>query len=125
MKIRAILPIILFAICANSFAKRAAPEKVEPLIHGNFVYIAPHFINIDGINQNGGYIEVLNAKSGVKLWGLLVYKTEYDPDLEKDIQDVFITSLSINFLGTKLTVTDELGRQYEINISDKSVTKTK
>ncbi len=125
MKIRAILPIILFAICANSFAKRAAPEKVEPLIHGNFVYIAPHFINIEGTNQNGGYIEVLDAKSGVKLWGLLVYKTEYDPDLEKDIQDVFITSLSINFLGTKLTVTDELGRQYEINISDKSVTKTK
>ena len=67
----------------------------------------------------------MDAKSGVKLWGLLVYKTEYDPDLEKDIQDVFITSLSINFLGTKLTVTDELGRQYEINISDKSVTKTK
>ncbi len=125
MKIRAILPIILFAICANSFAKRAAPEKVEPLIHGNFVYIAPHFINIEGTNQNGGYIEVLDAKSGVKLWGLLVYKTEYDPVLEKDIQDVFITSLSINFLGTKLTVTDELGRQYEINISDKSVTKTK
>ena len=125
MKIRAILTIIIFTICANSFAKRVAPKKVEPLIHGNFVYIAPHFTNIDGTNQNGGYIEVLDAKSGVKLWGLLVYKTEYDPDLEKDIQDVFIKSLSINFLGTKLTVTDELGRQYEINISDKSVTKTK
>jgi len=125
MKIRDILTIIIFAICANSFAKRVAPEKVEPLIHGNFVYIAPHFINIDGTNQNGGYIEVLDAKSGVKLWGLLVYKTEYDPDLENDTQDVFITSLSINFLGTKLTVTDELGRQYDINISDKSVTKTK
>lgn len=125
MKIRAILIIIIFTICVNSFAKRVAPKKVEPLIHGNFVYIAPHFTNIDGANQNGGYIKVLDAKSGVKLWGLLVYKTEYDPDLEKDIQDVFITSLSINFLGTKLTVTDELGRQYEINISDKSVTKTK
>ncbi len=125
MKIRAILTIIIFSICANSFGKRVEPKKVEPLIHGDFVYIAPHFINIEGTNQNGGYIEVLDAKSGVKLWGLLVYKTEYDPVLEKDIQDVFITSLSINFLGTKLTVTDELGRQYEINISDKSVTKTK
>ena len=125
MKIRLILTIICLVLSTTiAFAKRAAPSNVSPVISNNYVFKVLHWASENGTGQNGGYIEVLDAKSGVKVWGLQIYKTNYEQHLEHDIQDVFITSIKINFWNTKLIVTDEMGRQYEVNISDRSVSKT-
>ena len=123
-KIKVILTILVFSICVDGFAKRLGPEKVEPVVHGKVVYHAPHFTLLEGAEQKGGYIEARDARSGAKIWQLLVYKTEYDSGLEQDVQDVFIIALSINSMGTILTVTDERGRQYKVDLKSRSLMNT-
>lgn len=125
MKIRILLFIIILAISTVAYAKRAVPKKVDPIIRDNYVYMVPHWAHENGTEQNGGYIEVLDVKEGIKVWGIQIYKTKYDSKTERDVQDVFITNIEINLLGTKLKVIDELGRQYEVGLCDKSISKTK
>ena len=113
----------MLLISSTSFAKRNEPMKVPVIISMDYVYTVPHWASENGTGQNGGYIEVLDAKTGVPVWGIQVYKTEYNPNLEKDVQDVFITEIELNILGTVLTVTDELKRKFEINLKTREVNK--
>ncbi len=53
---------------------------MSPLIAGDYVYTVPHWPTDNGTNQNGGYIRVLDAKTGVEAWGVQVYKTKYAKD---------------------------------------------
>ena len=105
----------------SSLAKRPGPTEIKPLIAGEYVYTVPHWSSENGTKQNGGYIRVLDAKTGVEAWSLQVYKTKYKSDLERDIQDVFITDIEIDISNTVLTVKDELGRRYEIDLKTKKV----
>jgi ribosomal protein L24 len=123
MKTRAIFVITLLLISSLCFAKRSEPVEVPAIISWNYVYIVPHWASENGTGQNGGYIEVLDAKTGVPVWGVQVYKTKYDSRLEKDVQDVFITEIELDISGTVLMVTDELKRKYEINLKTREVTK--
>ena len=49
-----------------------------------------------------------------------VYCTAYDPFLEQDVQDVFITSLAL--ANGVLSVVDEKGRQFQISTTTRVVT---
>jgi hypothetical protein len=105
-------------LMANSAeAKRLAPKEVEPVVYNGVKYIAPHWGYEYGWKQNGGYIQAWDIKTGKKLWEKRVYEIKYDPWLEKDVQDVFITSLSIE--DGKLVVINEEGRKYKIAIPKK------
>lgn len=121
MNIRLLFTIITLFMACTSLAKRPGPTEIKPLIAGGYVYTVPHWSSENGTNQNGGYIRVLDAKTGVEAWGLQVYKTKYKRDIERDIQDVFITDIEINIWNTVLTVKDELGRRYEIDLKTKKM----
>src|SRR5216117_4364315 len=85
-------------------AKRAAPAKVEPVIHEGIRYIAP---NDDG---RRGYIEAWDIKTNTKLWQLTVFTNRVDPKLEEDVQWVFIKSLGQQ--DGMIIVTSERGTTY-------------
>ncbi len=121
MKIRLFFTIFTLVLACTSQAKRSGPADVSPLIAGDYVYTVPHWPTDNGTNQNGGYIRVLDAKTGVEAWGVPVYKTKHDPTLESDVQDVFISEIEINIWNTILKVSDELGRKYEIDLKTKKV----
>jgi len=110
---------IFFALCAFcifsnlSEAKRLPPKNVEPVIYNGIIYTAPH--------NKMGYIEAWNLDTGEKLWELKVYDVDYDSSLESDVQDVFITSLSIS--GDKLIAINEKNDKYEIGLKTKEVNK--
>jgi hypothetical protein len=63
------------------------------------------------------------AKDGVPAWGIQAYKTEYDSGLKGDVQDVFVTQIDINICSTVLTITDELGRVFAIDLNTKKITQ--
>lgn len=123
MKISSILLIFTLLISFSSVAKRSEPMNVAPLIAGSEVYTAPHWAKDNGTEQNGGYIQVSDAKTGVPAWGIQVYKTGYDSGLEADVQDVFITKIEIDIWNTVLTVTDESGRVFAIDLKTRAVTQ--
>lgn len=113
--------IIGVLISSSSHAKRKAPKPVLPIISGNYVYTVPHWSYENGTNQSGGYIQVLDTKTGNPIWGLQIYNTSYEQSQESDVQDVFITSTELNFWGNKLKVANELGHIYTVVLKNKAV----
>jgi hypothetical protein len=101
-------------------AKRVAPPDVPPVVMGQVSYGVIHFGKAEGLDQNGGYIAASDKQSGARLWTLKVYETRIDPNLEGDVQDVFITKLKKHG-GHELDVTDEKGRHYRVNLKERSV----
>ena len=63
------------------------------------------------------------AASGNELWTLQVYKTEYDPREEKDVQDVYIEEMRVDAKANALILRDERGRRFSVNLTDRSVTQ--
>ncbi len=112
--------IIFFSVAlllpTLALAKRAAPAKVEPVIYQGVRYIAP---NDDG---RRAYIEAWDVRTDKKLWDLTVFTNRIDPNLEEDVQHVFIKTLGVRD-GT-LIVTSERGETYRVDLKTKGVTKS-
>jgi hypothetical protein len=104
-------------IASEAWAKRAAPKPVTPVVYKGVEYVAS---NKDG---RKGKIEARDEKTGKKLWDIVIYTTKIDPNLEEDVQWVFITGLSLH--GNSLLVTNEKGDQYNLNLKTKTVEKVK
>jgi len=117
-KLSVVLCLILTAMIASeAWAKRAAPKPVTPVVHNGVKYVAP--------NENGceGKIEARNEKTGKKLWDVLIYTIKIDPNLEQDVQWVFITGLAVQ--NSTLMVTNEKNEQYILDLKTKKVEKVK
>ena len=140
--------MVLFA--TNVMAKRVAPKEVPPIATEKAVFSVPHFPAIDSVQnrkllealenrerelveahengeplkapQNGGVVEARDPKTKKLLWQVQIYKTEYKA-LEKDVQDVFIKSLSLDKVHNLLIMSDEKSRVFVLNLSTKKVTQ--
>ena len=95
-----------------------APEPVKPVSENGIQYEAIHWGWKHDLDQNGGYIRA--TKDGEQLWLLKIYTTEYDKNLERDVQDVFITELKI-VNPESLEVRDERDRVYWVNLKSRKV----
>lgn len=107
----------------NAEAKRVPPKDVEPVIYKDIKYIAPYFKIINKEVRRCGYVEAWDLKTNKKLWDIQVYKIDYDPILEQDVQDIFITSLTIK--NERLVVVNERNEIYEIDLKTKTISKIK
>jgi len=115
-RLSVVLCLILTAMIASeAWAKRAGPKAVAPVVHNGVKYVAP--------NENGreGKIEARNEKTGKKLWDVVVYTIKIDPNLEEDVQWVFITELAVR--GNSLLVTNEKNEQFTVDLKTKKVEK--
>ena len=115
MRLTLVVSVMAFLSCLT-FAKRAAPAKVEPVIHEGIRYVAP---NDDG---RRGYIEAWDVQANKELWDLTVFTNRIDPQLEEDVQWVFINKLDVH--GDTLIVTSEHGNTYQIDLRTKAVTQS-
>jgi hypothetical protein len=109
--------ILLWTLLATQLAsaKRIAPMKVDPVVYEGIRYVAP---NDDG---SRGYIEAWNAGTNKKLWELTVFTTGIDPNLEEDVQWIFIKALRIQ--DGRLMVTSERGKTYQVDVNTKRITQ--
>jgi len=102
-------------------ADRLPPAEVPPVTMENIKFVVVHWGKERGLGQNGGYIEAIEATTGKKLWLLKIYDVHYDPDMEEDVQDIFIKSMKKTFFSNKLKISDERGRKYLVDPSSRSV----
>ena len=106
----------------TAYAKRLPPKEVPPLIYQGIKYSLPHWGAFSGRKQNGQYIEARSAECPDKLlWDLRVYKVNYDPKLEYDVQDIFITSLKL--VDGNLEVVNEAGDRFLVDLSKRKLIK--
>jgi len=101
------------------WAKRSGPVPVVPIVYLGVRYEAPPWGSDVGIPQNGGIVEAYDVRTNAPLWRKIVYHIHYDPDMEDDVQDVFITSLRIR--GNDLIVSNERGREFAVDLSSHEV----
>ena len=97
-------------------AKRGAPAEVLPVTVGNIEYSAPHR---NGTHRKMGLLEARDLKSGKLIWSRQIYAVKYDPDLEGDVQDVFIKSLTAE--GNHLIITNERNSKYQLDLNSLEV----
>ncbi|HEX3693883.1 MAG TPA: hypothetical protein VH374_00730 [Polyangia bacterium] len=101
-------------------AKRVGPEDVPSVTLGRTRFEVIHWGRERGLGQSGGYIAAFDAATNKERWTLKVYDLAYDPDLEEDVQDVFIEGLAPRG-EDKLAVLDERGRRYIVDPRQRSV----
>ena len=97
-------------------AKRGAPAEVLPVTVGNIEYSAPHR---NGTHRKMGLLEARDLKSGKLIWSRQIYAVKYDPDLEGDVQDVFIKSITAE--GNHLIITNERNSKYQLDLNSLEV----
>jgi hypothetical protein len=113
-KFSLVFSLILATLLAE--AKRGAPAEVLPATVGNIEYSAPHR---NGTHKQMGLIEARDPKSGKLIWSRQIYAVKYDPDLEGDVQDVFIKSITVQ--GNNLVITNERNSKYQLNLNSLEV----
>ncbi len=67
-----------------------------------------------------GFVVASDAASGRQLWRQRIYSIRLEPALERDVQDVFITSLRLR--GQALIVTNERGARFVLDLRTRKVT---
>ena len=94
-------------------AKRVAPLAVAPIVQDGVCYSAPH----DAM----AFVVAADVKTGKELWRVQVYKIPMIAELERDVQDVFITSLALK--DGSLLITNERGEKYALDLQTRKVTR--
>jgi hypothetical protein len=112
----AVILLLTLSLPQLTSAKRLPPVKVDPVIHEGIRYVAP---NDDG---RRGYIEAWNVGTNKKLWELTIFTNGIDPNLEEDVQWVFIKALNIQ--DGRLMVTSERGKTYQVDVKTKAITQS-
>jgi hypothetical protein len=111
------LVAVLLALSSpeTAHAKRRPPAEIEPVVKNGIRYVVPHFGALHGKEQNGGYVQAFQVKSGKLLWDRMVYRVVQDATLEGDAQDVFIVRIGVG--DAALFVEDELGNTFEMDLA--------
>jgi len=112
---RSVIIFLLALLAQSASAKRAARVKMDPIVYEGVRYVAP---NDDG---RRGYIEAWKVGTNKKLWELTIFTNGNDPNLEEDVQWVFIKTLKIQ--DGRLIVTSERGKTYQVDLNTKAITQ--
>ncbi len=99
------------AVVFPHLLKRAAPKPVAPVVSNGVEYTAP----VDAM----GFVVATDSATRKELWRAQIYKIVRDPNLEGDVQDVFITTLELD--RTRLLITDERGRRFALDLKTRDV----
>jgi hypothetical protein len=103
--------------------KRSAPPKVAPVEHRGIRYAVVRGAKGRGLPQNGGYIEATEIASGRSLWLVKVYEVLYDPDMEDDKREVYISRLRLDAARGRLLVENERDERFAVALDGSRVQK--
>ncbi len=105
-RLMVLLAVFVMLSVSTVHAKRAAPAKVPPVTAGQIEYRAPR--------SQMGCVEAWDTKSNEMIWRRQIYVVKYTVGLERDVQDVFITTLKLK--DNTFIVTNERKSEYELDL---------
>jgi hypothetical protein len=114
MRVELAIALVLLVSPLGLFAKRAQPHPVTPIVDTNIRYSA------QGSGQKQ-FVVATETSTGKELWKAEIFHVNYKPDLERDVQDVFIKELKRARGG--LLIKDERSRCYFLDLSTRKVRK--
>ena len=108
---------LMIILSVDGYAKRLAPKVVSPIVYNGIIYQTVPWRIDNGTSQNGGFITAVNVTTGKVIWLKQVYKTNYNPRREKDVQDVFIKSLELNKNKTHLIIKNGDNQVFNLDLN--------
>ena len=105
--------VLLLLLPTVVLAKRAPPNKIAPLVTEGVRYTIP--------NDNGrrAYLVATDDKTGKQLWELTLFTNTIKPDLEEDVQWVFVDRAKLD--GRTLIAVSESNKTYRVDLDAKKV----
>lgn len=103
--------------------KRRGPKSVPSVVVDNIRYEVITSAKARGFGQDGGVIAAVDVATGSELWSLVVYKTAYEPGEEQDVQERYITKLTLTKDKNVLRVDNESHKSYLVNLSSHEVSE--
>ena len=91
------------------------PKPVRPAVAEGIKYTPSPWDGQKDRETGVFCVRAREVESGKMLWTRVIYRIRYAPDLERDVQWVFITEIQAK--GGKLLVTNELSEKFEMNLS--------
>lgn len=109
--------LIIFLGTAMVNAKRKSPATVSPARGPEIEYRAPH--------QMIGCIEAWDTAENRRIWFRQIYTVRYDPSLERDVQNIFISGLKLEAEHQRLSIENEKGGIFTLNLETLEVQTVK
>ena len=105
----------------RSAKKRAAPIQAKPVIFKGVKYEAmlwsePTWGSDPLPDTAAAFVVAMSVDSGAELWRAKLYDILYDPEMERDKQEIYVERLTLNLTRSKLKAQDERGRKYLIDL---------
>jgi len=97
-------------------ADRLPPAVVPPIVRAGIRYAEAADGRAVGANQPRGVLVAADAKTGRRLWTLVVYPNPIDPTLEEDVQWIFFRTMAFDPDG-RLRIVDESGRTWRVDVA--------
>jgi hypothetical protein len=120
--VAALMAFWLGDVAAQSIEKERADVPEPAAVSARGVrYQAPPFTRLYGLPHNGGYVEAIDERTGLRIWIVRVAGRQLSDGKEQDKQDVFITRLELEANGAHLLVVDERGQQHRLDLRTRRV----
>ncbi len=107
------LVTILMGMTTVVEAKRSPPSKVPAVRVGDVEYRVTHEVHGRFFP---GFVEAYDPARQGTVWHRQIYVIRRDPQLEGDVQDVFITGLKSVPERKALEITNEAGGRFELDL---------
>lgn len=101
---------------------RIGPPDVEPVEFEGRRYEQINNGEDLKLDQRTGYLAVIDLASNKPVATIKVYPVPFDPDLEADVQDVFMVRLELQSAQRRLLVENEHGKRYFVALDGYAVT---
>lgn len=100
-------------------AQRLPPPFIAPLTINEVTY------QLDNVKDEdvtyASTVLIASDKTGCELWRIEIYRIVFDTQLETDVQEVFPTSLTYDEHKQIVTVVNETGNTFDIDLVSKQV----
>ncbi len=101
---------------------RSIPPQVPAIVHQGVRYEQVMNGIRQGLPHRNGYLSATDVASGQRLWTAQVYEVQYDAALEKDVQDVYFKQMALTPDQQQLSIENEAGKRFLVNLSSHAVT---
>lgn len=101
-------------------SRRASPE-VPPVAHDGVLYEPLTSRDVPDVDPQTVYVVARDAATRAPLWWVALYRIEFIPHLERDVQMVPIRSLALSADGGRLIAENSRGRRFEVDVASHGV----
>jgi hypothetical protein len=108
-----VVATLILSLAPVASAKRSAPKEVAQVVANGLEY------RVVGGVERQGYVEAYDARTRALQWTRQIYVVLKDPNLEGDVQDVFISDMRVD--GQALLIINEIGFEYRLDLESLEV----